>query len=314
MNPAKMDQTAYIKESNFVLAQKGKTFFWSKFLLQKKQATKAVRLYRFCRYVDDVADETLDTVLAHHTLLQIIEDLKLGASHHPILEDAIKLFNESQIEIDIPISLIQGVISDLSQVKLADEKALMVYCYQVAGTVGLMMSKILAIKDDQAFAHAIDLGIAMQLTNICRDVAEDAQMNRRYLPASLVGDIEPYAILKPDPQTQNSIKMAIATLLNNANEYYQSGYHGLCFLPLRARLAIAVASGLYRHIGIRIAKKHYRYWAKRSTVSNKLKIWLTINILARCLVASDFHRYVKPHRADLHEYIKELPYAHAQPN
>jgi phytoene synthase len=311
MNPAKTTQAEYIQESNLILSNKGKTFFWAKFLLNKNHATKAVRLYRFCRHVDDVGDESTDPSLAQLMLMQIIDELTVGVSNHPIISDAIALFSESQIDIKIPISLIQGVMSDLTLVRIKDEAALIVYCYQVAGTVGLMMSKILDVSDNRAFAHAIDLGIGMQITNICRDVAEDAQMNRRYLPASLIGDIEPQFLKNPDIPTQAKIRSASVAMLNTADEYYQSGYHGLCFLPIRARLGIAIASGLYHQIGINLANKNYASWSFRSVVSKKLKFLLTLKILARDLVDTDFYFYVKPHTSRLHHSIKEIADSHA---
>jgi phytoene synthase len=261
--------------------------------------------------VDDVGDETTDTEVALQMLTQIIDALRKGTSDHPIISDAIALFNESKIEIDIPISLIQGVISDLTLVRIKDVADLIFYCYQVAGTVGLMMSKILDIKDDRAFAHAIDLGIGMQITNICRDVAEDASMNRRYLPASLIGNIEPFALINPDLQTQDKVSIALATMLATADEYYQSGYHGLCFLPIRARLGIAIASGLYRQIGTNLANRNYTYWSFRSVVSKKLKAWLTLKILGRNLIETDFYFYSKSHNSRLHHPIRALAYSHA---
>lgn len=311
MNPDNIIQAQYIKESNFILSQKGKTFFWAKFLLNKKHATKAVRLYRFCRYVDDVGDEITDKALAHLMLEQIIDELTAGISKHPIISDAIRLFHESKIDINIPISLVQGVMSDLSLVRIKDDEALIVYCYKVAGTVGLMMSKILDINDNRAFAHAIDLGIAMQITNICRDVAEDAQMNRRYIPASLIGNIDPAELAHPDIQAQGKIRSALAIMLKTADQYYQSGSQGLCFLPIRARLGIAIASELYRHIGINLSNKNYNCWSFRSVVSKKLKCWLTLKILTRCLVDRHFYFYVKPHNSPLHDSIKNVAYRHA---
>ena len=311
MNQDNIIQAQYIKESNFILSQKGKTFFWAKFLLNKKHATKAVRLYRFCRYVDDVGDEITDKALAHLMLAQIIDELKAGISNHAVISDAIKLFNESQIDINIPIALVQGVMSDLSLVRIKDDKALIVYCYQVAGTVGLMMSKILDINDNRAFAHAIDLGIAMQITNICRDVSEDAEMDRRYIPASLIGDIDPADLSHPDTQAQRKIRSALAIMIKTADQYYQSGSEGLCFLPIRARLGIAIASALYRHIGINLSNKNYDCWSFRSVVSKKLKFWLTLKILMRCLVDRHFYFYVKPHNPVLHDSIKNVAYLHA---
>jgi phytoene synthase len=311
MKPSENNQLEYLRVSNLILANKGKTFFWAKFLLNQAHATKAVRLYRFCRYVDDVGDESTDPAVASMLLNNIIDELKKSTSNHPVVSDAIKLFNETEIDIDIPISLIQGVISDLSLVRIKDEDSLIIYCYQVAGTVGLMMSKILDIQNPKAFAHAIDLGIGMQITNICRDVTEDAQMNRRYLPTSLIGEIEPSALINPDNETQQKIKCALSSLLKTADQYYLSGYHGLCFLPIRARLGIAIASSLYRQIGNNLRKSNYACWLFRSVVSKKLKAWLTLKILTVGLLKPEFYFYLNPHNANLHRPLKKLVYPHA---
>ncbi len=311
MNQPEKNQLEYIKASNLILANKGKTFYWAKFLLNKEHATKAVRLYRFCRYVDDVADEATDPVITSMLLNNIIDALNKGTADHPIVSDAITLFKEAKIEIDIPISLVQGVISDLSLVRIKDEASLIVYCYQVAGTVGLMMSKIFDIQDSRAFAHAIDLGIGMQITNICRDVTEDAQMNRRYLPASLIGDIEPSALKNPDNQTQQKIRSALSSLLRTADDYYHSGYHGLCFLPIRARLGISIASGLYQQIGTNLRNRNYDCWSFRSVVSKKIKIWLTLKALVLGLLDPHYHLYLKAHNSHLHRSLKKVAYVQA---
>lgn len=311
MNQAKIKQFEYIKESNLILAQKGKTFFWAKFILKKKHANKAVRLYRFCRYIDDVGDDATDLAMARSMLMEIIEDLRLGTSDHPIISDAITLFSEAKIEISIPISLIQGVVSDLNLVRVKDKAELIIYCYQVAGTVGLMMSKILDVTDERALSHAIDLGIAMQMTNISRDVGEDAQMNRRYLPSSLLGDIAPSAMTNPNIQNQQKLRFTIAQILNTAEEYYQSGYAGLCFLPLRARLGIAIASGLYRQIGINLIPRNYESWLFRSIVSKKQKFWLSLKIVTSCLLDRKFYFYLESHCSRLDDSIKKVVYAHA---
>jgi phytoene synthase len=306
-----MSQRQYIKESNQLLYNKGKTFFWAKFLLTQQHAVNAVRLYRFCRHVDDIGDEIPDKQLATSLLEKIIHELKIGESQHQIVKDAISLFDECNIDIAIPILLIQGVMSDLSLVRFKNEQELLTYCYQVAGTVGLMMSKLLGIKDDSAYAHAIDLGIGMQLTNICRDVIEDAHLNRRYIPASLIGELEPSDLISPNIETQNKIKNALAPLLTSADRYYQSGYYGLCFLPFRARLGINVAAALYRQIGVILKKNYYQCWRFRAAVPLTLKFVLTLKTLMGSLADINFFRYSKRHNPQLHQAIKKLPYVNA---
>ena len=124
-------------------------------------------------------------------------EIAAGLSADPMIQDGIDLMHECRISPLIAVELVKGLLSDLDPVRCPDEAALLQYCYRVAGTVGVMMCGVLDVSDRAAFAHAIDLGIAMQLTNICRDIATDAAANRRYLPASLIGDLAPEELIKP---------------------------------------------------------------------------------------------------------------------
>jgi len=306
-----MNVKAYQIESNLILAQRGKTFFWAKFCLKQTQATDATRLYRFCRYIDDIADECSDSASAMHRLLHIIACLRAGESNDPIVQDAIGLFRHYQIEVDIPILLIEGVISDLDDVAIRDVASLLIYCYQVAGTVGIMMCKILGVREQAAYAHAIDLGIAMQLTNICRDVKEDAQLGRRYLPKSLVGNISLSQLIQPDQQSQIVIVNAIKQLLALAQSYYQSGHQGLCFLPLNARLAISLAATLYQAIGTVLKNNHYQYWQARAYVTPVNKLLLSLRCMSSKLFDPAFYQYQHHHSATLHSSLRCLPYVNS---
>ena len=153
---------------------------------------------------------------------------------------------ECGIEPEIARELIAGMASDAETVRVADEAELLRYCYRAAGTVGLMMCRVLDAREPAAAAHAVDLGIAMQLTNLCRDVADDARMGRRYLPASLVGDLPPGDLIEPSPALRPKVRAAVARLLALAELYYASGEAGLPFLPVRARAGILVAGRVYR--------------------------------------------------------------------
>jgi phytoene synthase len=310
MTPVDQYSIDYINESNKILSSKGKTFFWAKFLLKQEHAEDATRLYRFCRYIDDIGDEGDDKAHAHETLTKVITEIIQGKSNDPVIDDAIKLFNKKNIDVKIAIELINGVISDLKSVRIESEDQLLIYCYQVAGTVGLMMSKILDVKDERAYAHAIDLGIAMQLTNICRDVSEDAVMHRRYIPGSMCKSLEPALLIHPDKDIRNLISKNLTDLLNMADTYYQSGHDGLCFLPFRARMGMAIAGFLYRNIGVKLKNENYAFWNGRVFVSKSLKFGLTIQILLSSFFNASFYRYKKQHQARLHQSLKNLPHAH----
>jgi 15-cis-phytoene synthase len=296
--------------ANKLLASKGKTFYWASFLLKKRHAQRATRLYRFCRYIDDLADEAANVSMAQKNLKKLSADINNGQSDDLIVADALLLFNACNIEKTIVLELINGVNSDLAQVKMRDLDELLRYCYQVAGTVGLMMCRVLDIEDKSAYPFAIDLGIAMQLTNICRDVRDDAVLGRRYLPAALVDDLEPAALISPIQSIEPQLSAALASLLGIADNYYKSGNAGLAFIPLRARAGILIASKLYQAIGIKLQKQSYCYWQKRAMLSKQDKLMLSIKTLFILFFTANFWRVATSHDKKLHQSLSELPYTH----
>jgi len=155
-----------------ILAEHGRTFHFASHLLGKTFRLRAAKLYAFCRYIDDLADKTQDPQLAKKRLQSLRRDLSLRASAHERCAQMLALAEETSMPMTPVLALIDGAMQDLSPVSIPDERALIQYAYQVAGTVGLMMCSVLDVKDAQALPYAIDLGIAMQLTNIARDVGE----------------------------------------------------------------------------------------------------------------------------------------------
>jgi 15-cis-phytoene synthase len=303
-----------VTQSNFssadsVLANKGRSFHWARHLLGKIYSDRATRLYRLCRYIDDLGDEESSVDVSKKKLLDAKNAINLGYSDNEILIDGLGLLNECQIDKVILLDLIAGVDSDTQLVRVEDQGALLRYCYQVAGTVGLMMSKALDTHDEAAYPFAIDLGIAMQITNICRDITVDGLANRRYIPASLVKDLEPTALIYPNEQQKHLVQDAVANLLSCAEKYYASGEKGLAYLPLQARLSILVAARVYREIGREIKKQNYEYWHHRIVVSTPRKIVITCQALISILFTLNFWRYPKKHDANLHRalFSKNFP-------
>lgn len=180
-----------------VLAHHGKSFRFAGRFLDKKQLEDCARLYRFCRFVDDLVDEVSDADAAQVELDFLKRDLERGHSSMPVVEDFIDLASQCQMQSEVILELIRGIESDLQQVLVSTDADLLRYCYRVAGTVGLLMCDVLGVQDPKAKAHAIDLGIGMQLTNIARDVQEDAGMGRRYIPGQWLGEIAPQALSNP---------------------------------------------------------------------------------------------------------------------
>jgi 15-cis-phytoene synthase len=283
-----------ISSAENILARKGKSFYWARCLLGKVYSRRATRLYRLCRYVDDLADENHSTEFCSKHLLAARAAFVSGSSSNEVLLDGLLLIEECRIDNNIILDLIAGVTSDTQVVRLENFESLIAYCYQVAGTVGLMMCKALDTHEEAAYPFAIDLGIAMQLTNICRDVRTDAIVDRRYIPAMLVSNLAPSALIEPSRLDQPVIKSALASLLHCAEQYYASGERGLSYLPIETRLSILVAARVYREIGRQLKKRDYEYWHKRIVVSPARKALITLQCIASILTNPKFWKRAKP--------------------
>jgi 15-cis-phytoene synthase len=159
-----------------------KTFRFASYFLPRDCRNDAAIVYSFCRLVDDLADDAPSMEQATTDLQQVRDELQGKATARAIVAAYADVAARTGISPDVAEALIQGVLSDQRLVRVQTDAELLTYCYQVASTVGLMMCGVLGVRDPRALAHAVDLGLAMQLTNICRDVADDARMNRVYLP------------------------------------------------------------------------------------------------------------------------------------
>jgi len=282
------------------LAQFAKSFNWAGFFLPKNVYQDCSKLYAFCRVLDDLVDEKTDLELKEERFNEIKNIYKktyeidnndrkiLNQNEHGlIVNDVIELAYNNNIKRIILDDLIEGVGSDLKQkVYLRSVKDLLVYSYRVAGTVGLMMAKILSVSDTRSLKGAIDLGIAMQLTNIARDVIEDKKMNRQYI--------------KPDFEN-------IEATLKLADMFYESSYTSIKKIPFKYRFAIIVARRVYRQIGRKIIqKKNIENYEKSGKiyVNNFGKIYQTILSLFDLILL--YLKDVESHqRTREHEIIRE---------
>ena len=221
--------------NNNYLSIYAKSFNWAGFFLPKKIYFKCSILYGFCRTLDNIADEDGDLNIKKKNLLDFKNNFNNKNYDTPIIKNMWKLINDFKISRKIINDLFDGVESDLKdKVHLNSKKDLLIYSYRVAGTVGLMMAKILNVKNQKALKSAIDLGIAMQLTNISRDVVEDAKNNRSYISADF-----------------DSIKET----LKLADLFYESSFSSINKIPFSFRFSILVARRVYRQIGYNILKK-----------------------------------------------------------
>ena len=289
-----------LQRADLVLSRKGKSFHWARRWMAPAPAARATRLYGFCRYVDDLADEGHAGQDARAALALVAQGIASGASPNTIVADAIVLMRECRIRPALILTFIDGITSDLDSVRMADEGALLRYCYQVAGTVGSMMCTVLGCDEPAALHHAVDLGIAMQLTNICRDVAADAAAGRRYLPASLIGDLAPQTLVDPALSLRPRLHAGIDALLDTADRYYRSGEAGLAHLPVGARCGILVAARVYRAIGTRLRQRGNAYWLGRTVVPQRTKRMVTLRALLLTPLLREFWVPALRHDAALH--------------
>ena len=279
------------KTNTYSIKSEGKSFYWASFFLPKKNRIAASRLYSICRYLDDVADNSkLDT---SSQIKNIFNQIKENESSEINI-----FFKKNNINLGILKDLIDGLISDQQNVRVTDEKELIDYSYKVAGTVGLMMLPIINTKDAEARKHAIDLGIAMQLTNIARDVYEDAKMNRLYLPKEWLGQVSVSDLIdnKLDDQKKRLIELSIKNLIELSDKFYANGFSGMIFIPLRTRLAIFFAAKIYKGIGEKIKSGGYVYKLERIYLNKLEKLWITIISIPEFLFLKNIFKSYKPIR------------------
>ena len=222
--------------SGNLLKKHAKSFYWASFFLSKETFNKCSSLYNFCRTLDDIVDKEDEIEVKKNNFLKFKKNFINKDLNNPIIKEMWSIINSEKISEKVVNDLFDGVETDLEEkVRINSKKELLVYSYRVAGTVGLMMSKILKVKNKEALKGAIDLGIAMQLTNIARDVCEDRDRNRQYI--------------KPDFS-------AIKETINESQIFYQKSFSSISSIPLRSRFSVIVARRVYKKIGDYILKQN----------------------------------------------------------
>ena len=209
-----------------------KSFSWAGYFLPKEKLKECSALYDFCRIADNIADdeEGIENKLKKFT--QFENDFHKKNFKNSIIKNMWDLIEEFDISLKVVHDLLLGIKSDIrTEVKLDSKKDLLIYSYRVAGTVGLMMAKILKVNKKNSLKSAIDLGIAMQLTNISRDVIEDAKNNRFYIDESF-------------EKISSTIKLA--------ETFYENSFYSIKDIPIGFRFSILVARRVYRKIGHKI--------------------------------------------------------------
>lgn len=268
-----------LDECRWMIQKGSKSFSLAARLFDPATRDAAFFLYGWCRYCDDQVDQVGknaegDEMAARLKALK--ENTAAAFSFTPQREPVFVALQYIVHRYGIPshyaLELIEGMAMDVRGTHYTTLKELLLYCYRVAGTVGLMMAHVMGLRDERALKHAADLGIAMQLTNIARDVVEDAGMGRVYLPLSWLGEakIEPADIAAPIHRE----KMALLTqrLLRESERYYRSGDEGLWHLSFRSACAVAAARNVYSEIGRLLLQKGAHAWDERTYVTGTRKI------------------------------------------
>jgi phytoene synthase len=266
-----------------------KSFSLASLLLAPVERQRAEALYAYCRRADDAIDlapapqmavrlralrRELDAVYAGHALRE------------PTLAEFQRVVFETRIPRDYPEALLQGFALDAEGARYETVLDLYRYCWCVAGSVGAMMCHVLGVRRERAVVHGVHLGMAMQLTNICRDVAEDWQRGRLYLPRELAASLHEMRSARTLARGQVAVcASAVRRLLAEADVLYRSGDKGLPYLAPRARLAIASARNVYSAIGQRILEQDADVLAGRAVVSTPLKLWHVARAVATSIGA-----------------------------
>ncbi len=279
-----------------------KSFSFARKIFNRKITEKVIYLYRFCRFVDDCADE-LPPLEAKKAVEKIKESF--NSQNDSLISKDISYLKSMGIKKEHLLHLIEGASMDSIGPSINNNKDLIQYCYMVAGVVGLMMCPIMNVSNKNAYKHAIDLGIAMQITNICRDILQDAQNKRTYLPLDIL-TAEKITIdtLNKKGNTPLNLKNIVKSYLNLADQYYTSGYNGLSYIPLRARLCILIAGEIYRSIGIKIRRENYDVLKGRTILSRNEKFFVLLKSTTKIFNKNFWHP--QKHNSKLHVHLKEI--------
>ena len=253
--------------NNDLLKLHAKSFYWASFFLSKETYSKCSNLYNFCRTLDDIADSSEKLERKRKNFSKFKNNFVKKSFDNLVVKSMWQVIDEENISEKVVLDLFDGIETDLNaNVKINSKKELLIYSYRVAGTVGLMMSKILKVTDKESLKGAIDLGVAMQLTNIARDVIEDKNRNREYIKYNF---------------------SSIREVINNAEFFYQKSFLAISSIPLKSRFSVIVARRIYKKIGDYILKQEN---IENYNQAGKIYVPISAKILETLLSIIDFLR------------------------
>jgi phytoene synthase len=258
-------------------AASGSSFYYSFLFLPRERRRAITALYAFCREVDDVVDETADSQLAATKLAWWrveVANLYAGNPQHPVTKALSPFIEKYSIKKENLGDIIDGMEMDLTQSRYLDWPGLERYCYRVAGVVGLLAAGIFGYRDPRTLDYAKDLGIAFQLTNIIRDVGEDARKNRVYLP---MDDLKRFGVPAADvlnarqtPGFQELMKFQA----QRAKDYYAKAFAALPQEDRKTQRAGLIMAAIYRTLLDEIERDGFRVLTQRTSLTPLRKLWI----------------------------------------
>ena len=273
-----------------IIFKGSKTFSAASLLFKEPQREGAWSLYSWCRFVDDEIDQCEEKKEVLQKLYEVKEKTHLafaGAAHWAPYFALQKTAIKFQLQETQALDLVRGLEWDATQTRIQNWEELKDYCYCVAGTVGLMMSAIMGVKNDEAHEPALKLGEAMQLTNIARDIHEDLNLGRIYIPQTW---LQEFGVTESDFKAEPRSRIPLMLkLLETAEGSYKAGLSGLRYLPFRAAWAVGSAGLIYREIGRQIKRSPTTYLTKRSVVPLPKKLFLILSALILTLKSRGSH-------------------------
>jgi phytoene synthase len=271
-----------------IIRRHSKSFALASQLLPPAARDHAHALYAYCRRADDAVD-LVDPAQAPGALERLRLELDAVYDGHalsqPIASEFQRVVFERRIPRAYPEALLDGFELDARGARYATLLDLHRYCWCVAGSVGAMMCHVMGVRREPAVVHGAHLGMGMQLTNICRDIAEDWARGRLYVPAELLPDFKAPESWPPPPRTLELLARAVGRLLQEADVFYRSGDAGLGALDFRPRLAVATARHVYSSIGDRLRARSCDVSLGRAVVPRSRKLWCVARASLDCLRA-----------------------------
>lgn len=258
-------------------AQSGSSFYYSFLFLPPPRRRAITALYAFCREVDDVVDECSDPSLARTTLAWWREEvgrLTSGTPEHPVTRALLPHLQPFQIRSEHLLAVIDGMEMDLTQTRYLDFPGLEKYCWHVASVVGILSASIFGYSDPRTLQYAEKLGMAFQLTNIIRDVGEDARRGRIYLPISELQSFQVTAAEILNARHSERFVALMTFQAERARAYYDEAMQLLPTSDRRAQRPGLIMAAIYRALLEEIARDGFQVLDRKTSLTPLRKLWL----------------------------------------